>query len=92
MKLAKLCGLNTAEVGIKKFDTQNVLFVKRFDRELLINEDGAFKVLKKHIIDGCQILDLDVSMKYEKKFMLILEVMRILGIYLNLLNYQQIKS
>ena len=68
MKLAKLCGLNTAEVGIKKFDTQNVLFVKRFDRELLINEDGAFKVLKKHIIDGCQILDLDVSMKYEKVY------------------------
>ena len=68
MKLGKLCGLNTAEVEIKKFDTQNVLFVKRFDRELLINEDGSFKVLKKHIIDGCQILDLDVSMKYEKVY------------------------
>lgn len=68
MKLAKLCGLDVAEVEIKKFATQNVLFVKRFDRELTINEDGSFEVLKKHIIDGCQLLDLDVSMKYEKVY------------------------
>jgi serine/threonine-protein kinase HipA len=68
MKLAKACGLNTAEVEIKKFDTQNVLFVKRFDRELLINKDGSFEVLKNHIIDACQLLDLDVSMKYEKTY------------------------
>ena len=68
MKLAKACGLNSAEVEIKKFDTQNVLFVKRFDRELLMNKDGSFEVLKNHIIDGCQLLDLDVSMKYEKTY------------------------
>ena len=68
MKLAKLCGLNVADVEIKKFATQNVLFVKRFDRELSINKDGSFKVFKKHIIDGCQLLDLDVSMKYENVY------------------------
>ena len=68
MKLAKLCGLNTAEVEIKKFDSQNVLFVKRFDRKLFMNMDGSFEVLKNHIIDGCQLLDLDVSMKYEKTY------------------------
>ena len=66
MKLAKLCGLDVAEVEIKKFATQNVLFVKRFDRELLINEDGSFEVLKKHIIDACQLLNLDVA--YNKFF------------------------
>ncbi len=65
MKLAKLCKLDVAEVEIKKFDTQNVLFVKRFDRDFIRKEDGSFEVFKKHIIDGCQILDLDVSMKYE---------------------------
>lgn len=68
MKLSKACGLNTAEVEIKKFDTQNILFVKRFDRDLVMNKDASFIVLKKHIIDGCQLLDLDVSMKYEKTY------------------------
>lgn len=68
MKLAKLCGLDVAEVEIRKFDNQNVLFVKRFDRELLIKEDNSFEVIKKHIIDGCQLLDLDVNMKYERAY------------------------
>ena len=68
MKLAKLCGLNVAEVEIKEFDTQKVLFVERFDREFISNEDGSFEIFKKHIIDGCQILNLDVSMKYEAAY------------------------
>ena len=68
MKLAKLCGLNVAEVEIKEFDTQKVLFVERFDREFTSKEDGSFEILKKHIIDGCQLLDLDVNMKYEKVY------------------------
>ncbi len=33
-----------------------------------MNMDGSFEVLKNHIIDGCQLLDLDVSMKYEKTY------------------------
>ncbi len=68
MKLAKLCGLNVAEVEIKEFATQKVLFVERFDREFISKEDGSFEILKKHIIDGCQILDLDVTMKYEAAY------------------------
>jgi serine/threonine-protein kinase HipA len=68
MKLAKLCGLNVAEVKIKEFDTQKVLFVERFDREFISKEDGSFEIFKKHIIDGCQILDLDVTMKYEAAY------------------------
>ena len=68
MKLAKLCGLNVAEVKIKEFDTQKVLFVERFDREFISKEDGSFEISKKHIIDGCQILDLDVTMKYEAAY------------------------
>jgi serine/threonine-protein kinase HipA len=68
MKLAKLCGLNVAEVEIRKFGTQNVLFVKRFDREFFEIDDNSFEISKKHIIDGCQLLDLDVNMKYEAAY------------------------
>ena len=68
MKLAKLCGLNVAEVEIRKFGTQNVLFVKRFDREFFEIDDNSFEISKRHIIDGCQLLDLDVNMKYEKVY------------------------
>lgn len=68
MKLAKLCGLNVAEVEIREFGTQKVLFVERFDREFISNKDGSFEISKKHIIDGCQILNLDVSMKYEAAY------------------------
>ena len=68
MKLAKLCGLNVAEVEIRKFGTQNVLFVKRFDREFFEMDDKSFEISKRHIIDGCQLLDLDVNMKYEKVY------------------------
>ena len=68
MKLAKLCGLNVAEVEIRKFGTQNILFVKRFDREFFEMDDKSFEISKRHIIDGCQLLDLDVNMKYEKVY------------------------
>ncbi|WP_066152717.1 HipA domain-containing protein [Aliarcobacter cryaerophilus] len=68
MKLAKLCGLNVAEVEIRKFGTQNVLFVKRFDREFFEIDDNSFEISKRHIIDGCQLLNLDVNMKYEKVY------------------------
>ena len=68
MKLAKLCGLNVAEVEIRKFGTQNVLFVKRFDREFFEIDDKSFEISKRHIIDGCQLLNLDVNMKYEKVY------------------------
>ena len=68
MKLAKLCGLNVAEVEIRKFGTQNILFVKRFDREFFEIDDKSFEISKRHIIDGCQLLNLDVNMKYEKVY------------------------
>ena len=68
MKLAKLCGLNVAKVEIRKFGTQNVLFVKRFDREFFEIDDKSFEISKRHIIDGCQLLNLDVNMKYEKVY------------------------
>ncbi len=64
MKLAKLIGLNTADVEFKRIGTHPTLIVKRFDREY-VNEEF---IKRFHIIDGCQALDLPVSYKYERNF------------------------
>ncbi|MGD9655053.1 MAG: HipA domain-containing protein [Sulfuricurvum sp.] len=67
MRLASLCGVKTAKTAIEVFGKEKVLVVERFDRVVVPKED-AFVVEKKHIIDGCQLLDLDVTMKYEKPY------------------------
>ena len=67
MELATLCGLKTANTTILNFDNEKVLAVERFDREI-IKENDSFKVQKIHIIDGCQLLNLDVIMKYQKPY------------------------
>jgi len=63
MKLAHRIGLNVAEVELKRFDSAPVLLVKRFDR---VYETNSVKRL--HVIDGCQMLDLSSSYKYERNF------------------------
>ena len=63
MSLAKEAGLDVAEVTLQKYGKHPVLMVKRFDRE--VDND---RVKKLHIIDGCQILDLPSSYKYERNF------------------------
>lgn len=63
MKLAKAIGLNVAEVELKRFGEYPVLLVKRFDR--VYTDDF---VQRLHIIDGCQLLDLPPSYKYEQNF------------------------
>jgi serine/threonine-protein kinase HipA len=63
MKLAKQIGLNVAEVELKRFREHPVLMVKRFDR---IYKDN--RVERLHVIDGCQMLDLSSSYKYERNF------------------------
>jgi len=63
MKLAKKINLNVAEVELYRFKEHPVLMVKRFDR--------VFKdvhVERLHVIDGCQMLDLSSSYKYERNF------------------------
>lgn len=68
MQLARTCGIKVADVALEKFDDESVLVVQRFDREIRKEKDTSFKVVKKHIIDGCQMLDLDVIMKYQKPY------------------------
>ena len=63
MSLAKEAGLMVADVSLRKYGEHPVLMVKRFDR--IITKDT---VKRLHIIDGCQMLDLPSSYKYERNF------------------------
>jgi serine/threonine-protein kinase HipA len=63
MSLAKEAGLMVAEASLRKYGAHPVLMVERFDR---VNIKDTVKRL--HIIDGCQMLDLPSSYKYERNF------------------------
>ena len=63
LNLAKHCGLKVTNCEILKLDSELVLLVERFDR-LLQNSE----VKRLHLIDGCQLLDLPPSYKYERNF------------------------
>jgi len=63
MSLAKEAGLMVAEVSVRKYGEHPVIMVERFDR---VRDKNTVKRL--HIIDGCQMLDLPSSYKYEKNF------------------------
>lgn len=64
MSLARQAGLNVAPVFLHKYGSHPVLMVERFDR--VVHDDSAIERL--HIIDGCQMLDLPSSYKYERNF------------------------
>ena len=64
MSLACKAGLNVASVSLHKYAKHPVLMVERFDR--VIHDDRTIERL--HIIDGCQMLDLPSSYKYERNF------------------------
>ena len=63
MRLAKSIGLNVADVALKHFGEYPVLMVERFDR--VYKEDF---VQRLHVVDGCQMLNLPASYKYEQNF------------------------
>ena len=71
MSLAKTVGLPVANVIFKQFGEFPALFsalfpallVERFDRKL---DSAQQRVLKRHLIDGCQALDLPRDYKYER--------------------------
>ena len=64
MQLAKLCGISVANVQLKYFDNYSTLLVERFDRHLV----SPTIVKRRHIIDGCQALNLSPEYKYERNF------------------------
>lgn len=63
MKLSQLVGLPTSEVTLKRFGKHPALLVKRFDRKYDVTSN---RVLRKHVIDGCQALNLPRDYKYER--------------------------
>lgn len=63
MKLATAVGLPTADVTFRRFGPHPALIVKRFDRKY-VQENN--KVFRRHVIDGCQALNLPRDYKYER--------------------------
>ena len=63
MTLAKKIGLNVAKVELKRFEDYPTLLIERFDR---VYKDDFVERL--HIIDGCQMLNLPPTYKYEQNF------------------------
>jgi serine/threonine-protein kinase HipA len=63
MKLSQLVGLPTSEVTFNRFGKHPALAVKRFDRRYDVTSK---RVLRKHVIDGCQALNLPRDYKYER--------------------------
>jgi len=63
MRLAKSVGIQVADVWHRKFGEHSALVVKRFDRKLTIEGSD-----KRHMVDGCQALNLPQEYKYEQNF------------------------
>jgi len=63
MQLARAAGLDAAQTDLLPLGEYTALLVERFDRRALANG-----VAKRHIIDGCQALDLPPEYKYEQNF------------------------
>lgn len=64
MQLAKQCGLNVADVQLKRYGNYSALLVDRFDRKFISME----QIKRRHIIDGCQALNMSPEYKYERIF------------------------
>jgi len=69
MTLASRMGLPAAPVEIRRIP-EPILLIERFDRQLVTSPDSneTIAVKRRHVIDGCQALDLPVSYKYERNF------------------------
>ncbi|SDH80281.1 serine/threonine-protein kinase HipA [Vibrio xiamenensis] len=64
MTLAKITGLDVANVELTRIGQSRTLIVERFDRDYIEARDV---VQRKHIIDGCQATDLPPGYKYERQ-------------------------
>src|SRR3990167_4535661 len=64
MQLARQCGMQVANVELKRFGKYPTLLIERFDRKLISSNE----VMRRHVIDGCQALNLPPEYKYERNF------------------------
>lgn len=63
MKLSQAVELPTAKVAFTRFEQYPALIVERFDRKYAPEQ---LKVFRRHVIDGCQALNLSRDYKYER--------------------------
>lgn len=63
MKLSAAVGLPTTEVDFIRFGKHPALIVHRFDRKYVSEKK---QVYRRHVIDGCQALNLPRDFKYER--------------------------
>lgn len=63
MRLAKAVNIDVADVNHRRIGDHSALVVKRFDRKFTPD-----RVEKRHMIDGCQALNLPPEYKYEQNF------------------------
>ncbi|MDC5870320.1 HipA domain-containing protein [Vibrio europaeus] len=64
MTLAKLAGLDVANVELTHIGKTRTLIIERFDRAYI---EARNVVRRKHVIDGCQATDLPPGYKYERQ-------------------------
>lgn len=64
MLLAKHSGIDVPEVAIRQYGDVRAFVIDRFDRKLIAEQQ---RVMRRHIIDGCQATNLPPSYKYERQ-------------------------
>lgn len=64
MKLARECGIQVPKVELMRYGIHPALLIERFDRKLVMPGE----VMRRHVIDGCQALNLPPEYKYERNF------------------------
>lgn len=65
MLLAKHSGIDVPDVAVRKYGDVSVFVIDRFDRKLIADQH---RVMRRHIIDGCQATNLPPSYKYERQY------------------------
>ena len=64
MTLAKNAGLNVPPVEIRSYGEVRTFVIERFDRKVELDN---MRVRRRHVIDGCQAVNLPPSYKYERQ-------------------------
>lgn len=64
MLLARGAGLDVPDVELRTFGEMRAFVIDRFDRRVVKEQN---RVLRRHVIDGCQATNLPPSYKYERQ-------------------------
>ncbi|MEW6997259.1 HipA domain-containing protein [Colwelliaceae bacterium BS250] len=65
MLLAKEVGIDVPPVELRSYGGVRTFVIDRFDRRVMPEQN---KVMRQHVIDGCQATNLPPSFKYERQF------------------------